>query len=147
MDQDYTRRNADSLKRLRDVVERLDDATMAKQLDDGWTVGEVLAHTAQWDQIALARWEAFDRDGEFVSLTGEIADVINRASLPVWKVLPASAIRELVLHAAEDADARTASLSPAALAYLEENDRTFILERYSHREEHLEQIEQILGKH
>lgn len=84
--------------------------------------------------------------GELVSLTSEIADVINRASLPVWKVLPAQAIRDLVLQAAEAADTRTASLSPAALAYVEENERTFIRERYSHREEHLEQIEQILAE-
>lgn len=63
MDQQVTQRNAASLQRPREVVARLDDETMAQRLEDGWTVGEVLAHTAYWDQTCLARWDAYDREG------------------------------------------------------------------------------------
>ncbi len=145
MSEGYQQRNDASRQRLREVVARLDDAALARRLDDGWTVGEVLAHTAQWDQIALARWQMFDREGEFVSLTSELADVINTSSLPFFQALSPAAIRELVVQAAEAVDARTASLSPEALAYLKASGKEFILERYSHREEHLDQIEEILA--
>ncbi len=142
----YQEANRESLQRLRELVVRLDDEAIARRIDDDWTVGAVLAHLAFWDESCVLRWEAFDREGAFVSLNRELVELINTANLPAWRALSGSAVRELVLQAAEAADARTANLSSQALAYVEKVGRTFILDRATHRVEHLEQIEQALAR-
>jgi hypothetical protein len=145
MDGQDVRENEASRRRLRELVARLDDETLRRQVDADWTVGAILAHMAFWDQSCVARWDQFDREGVFVSLTDAVVDLINRASLPEWRAIPGSVVRELVLQAAADADARTETLAPAALAYVTEAGRTFILQRWEHRNEHLDEIERFLA--
>jgi hypothetical protein len=141
----YQEGNRESLRRLRELVSQLDNEAIAWRIDVDWTVGAVLAHLAFWDESCVRRWEAFDREGAFVSLNRDVVELINTANLPTWRALTGSVVRELVLRAAEAADARTGNLSPAALAYVEETGRTFILDRASHRNEHVEQIEEALA--
>lgn len=141
----YHEGNRESLQRLRILVAKLDDEAIARRIEDDWTVGTVLAHLAFWDESCVLRWEAFDREGAFVGLDHAVIELINTANLPTWRALSGNAVRELLLQAAEAADARTENLSPHALAYVEETGRTFILDRASHRLEHLEQIEQALA--
>jgi hypothetical protein len=141
----YQEGNRESLRRLRELVARLDDEAIARRIDDDWTVGAVLAHLAFWDESCVLRWEAFIQEGAFVSLNREVVELINNANLPTWRALSGSAVRDLVLQAAEAADARTENLSPEALAYVEETGRTFILDRASHRLEHVEQIAKVLA--
>jgi sulfite reductase beta subunit-like hemoprotein len=137
-------RNARSRQRLRELVARLDDETLRRQTDAEWTIGAILAHMAFWDESCVVRWQQFDRSGDFPSLSREIVDLMNEATLPTWRALPASVVRDLVVQAAEAADARTEQLSPEALAFVMANDRMFILERWEHREEHLNEIERFL---
>jgi hypothetical protein len=145
MDQDYRQQNNASLARLRDLVARLDDDAMRRPIDKSWTVGAILAHLAFWDQSCVWRWEEFERTGAFPSLSREVVELINTASLPTWRALPGNEVKELVLQAAAAADARTENLSPEALAYVTETGRTFILERAAHRNEHLDEIERFLA--
>jgi hypothetical protein len=139
-------RNARSRQRLRELVEQLDDETLRRQTDAEWTIGAILAHMAFWDESCVVRWRQFDRTGDFPSLSREIVDLINEANLSAWRALPGPVVRDLVVQAAVAADARTEELSPAARAFVEEHDRTFILERWEHREEHLDEIERFLAR-
>ncbi len=145
-DTEHQARNAASRQRLRDLVARLDDEALQRQVDDDWTIGAILAHMAFWDESCVVRWDAFDRKGAFTGLTDEVVELINTANLPTWRALSGGAVREVVLHAAERADARTSDLSEAALAYVAAADRRFILERFSHRDEHLDEIERALAR-
>lgn len=138
-------RNARSRQRMRELVARLDDETLRRQLDAEWTIGAILTHMAFWDESCVVRWQQFDRTGDFPSLSQEIVDLMNEANLPAWRALPGPLVRDLAAQAAEAADARTEELSPEALAFVEANDRTFILERWDHREEHLDEIERFLA--
>jgi len=44
--------NARSVDRLRQLVDRLDDRAMGRDLGEGWTVGVALAHLAFWDRLS-----------------------------------------------------------------------------------------------
>lgn len=138
-------RNARSRRRLRELVERLDDETLRRRTDADWTIGAILAHMAFWDESCVVRWQQFDCTGDFPSLSREIVDLMNEANLPIWRALPGPVVRDLVVQAADAADARTEHLSSEALAFVTEHDRTFILERWEHREEHLDEIERFLA--
>ena len=138
-------RNARSRQRLRELIARLDDEALQRQTDAEWTIGAILAHMAFWDESCVVRWQQFDRTGDFPSLSLDIVDLMNEANLPTWRALPGPIVRDLVMRAAEAADARTENLSPEALAFVTDHDRTFILERWEHREEHLDEIERFLA--
>lgn len=141
----HRERNARSRQRLREMIERLDDEALQRQTDAEWTIGAILAHMAFWDESCVVRWQQFDRTGDFPSLSLDIVDLLNEANLPTWRALPGPIVRDLVMRAAEAADARTENLSPEALAFVTEHERTFILERWEHREEHLDKIERFLA--
>ena len=144
MDQQVQQDNATSRQRLRQLVACLNEEDFSRQVNEDWTIAATLAHLAFWDQSCVARWDAFDRNGSFVSLSDATVELINAASLPAWLAIPGRSAAELVLRAAEDADGRTERLSATALAYVVEHDRAFILDRASHRTPHLDEIEQIL---
>jgi len=145
MDTAYGERNAASLQRLRELVARLEEQTLGRQIDGDWTIGAILAHMAFWDESCVVRWDEFDQKGTFAGLSGDVVHLINTASLPVWRALPGEIVAKLVVQAAEAADARTEHLSEAALTYVTDANRTFILERASHRNEHLDEIERFLA--
>ncbi|HYY55131.1 MAG TPA: hypothetical protein VFA01_07095, partial [Candidatus Dormibacteraeota bacterium] len=90
--------NARSLERLRQLVARLDDAAMSRDLGDGWTASVALAHLAFWDRISLQRWRAWIASGQMVDLQG--TDLVNDATLVEWQALTPSATRRLVIDAA-----------------------------------------------
>lgn len=140
----YRQQNAASRARLINLVARLNDDELQQSIDGHWTVGAALAHLAFWDESCTWRWEQFDRTGSFPSLPDDVVELINESSLPAWRALPPDAVKAMVVRAAEVADARTENLSPAALDDVAETGRTFILERFAHRNEHLEQIERLL---
>jgi hypothetical protein len=143
--QQYRQGNAASRQQLHQLVARLSDDDLTRPLNDDWTVAATLVHLAFWDQSCVARWEEFDRNGSFVGLSGAVVELINTASLPAWLAIPGLTAVALVLEAAEEADRRTEQLSDAALTYVVEHDRAFILDRASHRTSHLDEIEQVLN--
>ena len=145
MERAYQQANAASRQRLRNLVARLDEETLGKSIDGDWTVGAVLAHLAFWDLSCVWRWDEFDRTGAFPSLSGEVVELINTSSLPAWRALPGTVAAEQAVAAAEEADSRVAGLSDGALQYVSHTGRVFILERFSHRNEHLDEIEALLA--
>src|SRR5258707_1146677 len=143
VDRSFVERNKAELARLRTLVAKLSDADMAKSLGDGWTVGAALAHLPFGDQrggVLLDRWEK-----EGVKADPYDSLVINRASLPHWLALTPSAIRDLVLKAAEAADKKLEGTKQEILDWLDkQEDPPIRIVRGLHRAEHIEQIERAL---
>lgn len=145
MNSGYQLRNAASRQRLRQLLARLRPEDYQRTVRGEWTVGALLAHVAFWDDSCVVRWQEFDRKGAFTSLSIEVVDLVNDASLPTWRALPGSDVADLVTRSAAAADARTETLGEAALDYVTKTGRDFILDRSTHRNEHLDEIEALLA--
>src|SRR5438874_638897 len=145
VDRSFVERNKAELARLRTLVAKLSDADMAKSLGDGWTVGAALAHLAFWDQRAAVLIERWEKEG--VKSDPYNSEVINRASLPHWLALPPSAVKDLVVKAAEAADKKLEGTKQEILDWVDkQEDPPLRVIRGLHRAEHIEQIERTLGK-
>lgn len=145
MNSGYQLRNAASRQRLRQLLARLRLEDYQRTVRGEWTIGALLAHVAFWDDSCVVRWQEFDRKGAFTSLSIEVVDLVNDACLPTWRALPGNVVAELVTRSAAAADARTESLGEAALDYVTSTGRDFILDRSTHRNEHLDEIEALLA--
>jgi hypothetical protein len=146
MDQQIVANNTASRQRLRELVSRLDDASLLQIVDADWTVASVLAHLAFWDQSTYVRWEDYAQGGELIGFSDAVIDIVNAASLPMWLALPGRTAADLALQAAETVDARIETLPDDALNQATSQDLRFMLERSGHRTEHLNQIEASLGR-
>ena len=130
-------------ERLRQLVGRLDTRMLAVKLPRGWTVAVALAHIAFWDRQRLClmrRWAA----GEdcFGGYDGEL---FNEALVPVLEAIPPERTAEMALQTAEEIDAFLLAVPDdvvqAALARPDAPN----LDRGSHREYHLDRVEQALA--
>jgi hypothetical protein len=139
--------NAESLTRLRAVVDRLDDATLQLTVREGWTISALLAHLAFWDHSCLIRWDAFAQQGAFVGFGDDMEAFINEASLPLWRTVPGHVAAAMAVEAAVTTDLATIALSDEALAYAKAMQRDFMLDRSAHRNAHLDEIEAALLRH
>lgn len=136
--------NARSVDRLRQLVDRLDDRAMGRDLGEGWTVGVALAHLAFWDRLSARRLRSWLDTGELNDLQGA-TDLVNEASLFQWRALPASAVRAEALGAATVVNQLVASAGPGRVAALVAAGKPRWAHRHLHRMEHVEQIEKALG--
>jgi len=131
-------------ERLRELVARLDADMLAVRLPNGWTVAVALAHVAFWDRQRLClmrRWAAGDWcDG------GYDGDLFNEALLPVLEAVSPDRAAALALRTAEEVDAFLLAVPDDLVrAALSRPDRPN-LDRGSHREGHLDQIERALAE-
>ena len=133
-----------SRARLRAVVDRLSDEDLARQIDGGWTVAALLAHTAFFDRRAALLLRRCQQ--------GTIApspidpDAVNDAALPQWRLIPPRAAGQEALAAAEDVDTLVAGLTPELIAAMRDGNAGIRLDRSHHRQEHLDQIEEALRR-
>jgi hypothetical protein len=136
--------NALTRDRLRAVVGRMNDADLARDLGDGWTVSTLLAHLAFYDLRAVALLDEWHRAGA-VTESPLDAHTLNRAALPLFRSVPLRTAAELALSAAEAADSRVAELEldPDLLEKIEAAQPSLDLNRGEHRQEHLRQLEQV----
>src|SRR3954451_20011698 len=144
MDQQIVDNNAVSRRRLQALASRLDDASLQQMVDADWTVASVLAHLAFWDQSTYVRWENYARGGELLGISDAVIDIVNAANLPTWLALPGRTTVDLALHVAETVDARIEALTSDAFDQATSQALRFMLERWGHRIEHLDQIEAAL---
>ena len=63
----YVDQNREQLERLRRLVEQLSDDDLRRELPDGWTIADALAHLAFYDRRAQILLERFAREGVFAS--------------------------------------------------------------------------------
>jgi hypothetical protein len=139
----FAETNRAQTERLRKLVGRLDAETLAVRLPSGWTVAVALAHIAFWDRQRLClmrRWAA----GDWCN-GGYDGELFNEVLLPFWEAIPPARAAEIALHAAEAVDAFLLTVPDEIVqAALSCPDRPN-LDRGSHREGHLDQIEEALA--
>jgi hypothetical protein len=129
-------------ERLRALARRLTAEMLAVRLRNGWTVAVVLTHIAFWDRQRLClmrRWAAGDWcDG------GYDGKLFNEVLLPFLESIPPGRAAEMALKTAEEVDAFLLAVPDEVVgAALARPDRPN-LDRGSHREGHLDQIEEAL---
>ncbi len=142
MDRAIIDRNNASRSRLCAFVARVSDEDLSRPLADGWTMAAVLAHLAFWDRRAARLLDRWAVSGVHPSPAD--AGAINDAMLPQWRLIPPRAAAKEAIAAAEEADAKVAALS-AAMASAVVQARSIALDRSEHRNEHLDDLERLLG--
>ena len=115
---DHVAQNREQLERLRRLVARLSDDDLRRELPDGWTIADVLAHLAFYDRRAAILLERFVDEGVFASPYDY--ETINAALPHLTRRIPPREIVAEVVEAAEAAD------------------------RADHRRSHLDDIEALL---
>lgn len=139
--EDPTASNSQSTDRLRDLVARLSADDINRDLGGGWTVGFALAHLAFWDARQVAALNRFANGDGFPS-----EDYAANATLElIASAFNPATIAEVALGAAEQLDSVVESLSPEQLDELRSAGLAYAVERAPHREEHMPQIEDVLG--
>jgi hypothetical protein len=143
MSPDFAESNQAQTKRLRALARRLTAEMLAVRLPNGWTVAVTLAHIAFWDRQRLClmrRWAA----GDWCN-GGYDGELFNEVLLPFLETIPPDKAAEMALKTAEEVDAFLLTVPDEVVAAaLARPDRPN-LERGSHREGHLDQIEQALA--
>jgi hypothetical protein len=142
MESSYVERNRVSQERLRALVERLGDDELRRELPDGWTVADALGHLAFYDRRAAILLRRFTAEGVFASPYDY--DTLNEVLLHFTRRVPPRAVAEEALAAAEAAD-EAATLTPEALVSEIRSVGQVKLDRAEHRENHLADIEALLG--
>jgi hypothetical protein len=146
MDRDLLEKNAESRERLLALVENLDDQTLQQHLDADWTIGAILAHVAFWDQLCVSRWDAYLDGGALADIPITLVHLINAANLPTWRALPGHTAVEVLRQAMEENDARVASLPDKAVQDALAGGFGFMVDRTSHRDEHVAEITAFLAR-
>ena len=142
MDTSYVERNRDSQARLRDVLTRLSDDDLIRALPDGWTVADTLAHLAFYDRRAAILLARFAREGVFPSPYDY--DTINEGLPYLTRLIPPRAVVAETLAAAEAADQAAAATPEGLIAEIRSGNQVK-LDRSEHRNNHLIDIEALLG--
>ncbi len=151
----YNELNDASRRRLATLVGRLTPAELARPTSDepgSWTVGQILGHLAFWDRFLAARWRAAIAAGPASQpnyLPEDVPDLLNAALEPSLAALAqgsGAALLAEVVAAAEAIDSLIAGLAAEAPieAILAERPRT--LDRSTHRADHLDVIDRVLGR-
>ena len=138
----HVARNREQLERLRRLVAQLDDDDLRRELPDGWTIADALAHLAFYDRRAQILLERFAREGVFASPYDY--ETINAALPHLTRRIPPGEIAAEVVEAAESAD-RAAAATPATLIEEIRRLNQVKLERAEHRRNHLDDIEALLA--
>ena len=138
----FVEKNTASRRRLKATLERLNDEDFARTTPGGWSVAALLAHLAFWDQriiVLLRRWKASGVDESPVD-----SDMINDSLKPILLAIQPRAAVELCLSSAEAADAELENLTPELYEQIQASSNHFRFNRALHRDDHLNEIEQLL---
>ena len=138
--------NARELLRLRGLVARLTDDELRTPVNEHWTVAGVLGHVAFWDARAQYLADHFDPERGFPDRVDEPDEVdwINDSTRALIHAIEPRRAAELTIEIAETIDARVAQL-PADKLWPNDPNSPLNGRRASHRGEHLDEIEAVLG--
>jgi DinB family protein len=151
-DRSYVAENEAQLTRMRSLVESMSDDELAEPMDAGWTVAGVLAHLAFWDHRVVTLVDQWGADGKGTppdspgSYDEWAVDWINDAAKPLILALPPRVAAQVAIDAAVAADTRVAALSDELLAENERKGLYINPLRADHRQEHLDEIEQMRSR-
>jgi Mycothiol maleylpyruvate isomerase N-terminal domain len=144
----YDEQNTRERERMRALVLRLGDDELRSAVNEHWTVAGVLGHIAFWDARVLALADKLERGVPFSPSDADPEDVdwINDASRPLIHAIEPRELAQLALRIAEETDRRVASLPPDRM-WPGDPDSPLNAVRATHRGEHLDDIEAVLGAH
>lgn len=136
--------NAKERRRMAALLTPLSQEQLERLLPNGWTVAVALAHLAFWDlrQVTLLRrWME-----EGVKPASLDAEAINEPLSHLSLALSPEASVALALDAAEAVDQAVEKLTDAQVNELVGMGLAKNLQRFSHRKNHLDKIEEVLGQ-
>jgi hypothetical protein len=147
-DRPYIEENTRECDRMRAIVDRVSDDDLRLSVNPHWTVAAVLGHIAFWDARVLSLADKLERGEPFTTSDTEPEDVdwINDASRELIHAIPPREAARLALEIAEATDARVATL-PVDRLWPTDPDSPLYALRASHRGEHLDEVEAVLGPH
>src|SRR5262245_47687167 len=139
----FAQSNRSQTERMRKLIGRLTPDLFQLRLRNGWTVSGALGHIAFWDRQRLClmrRWAAGTEcsgayDGE----------VFNETMQPLLELIPADRVTQAAIEAAEEVDAFLLQVPDNVVQSALARPDAPNLDRGSHREYHLDQIEQALA--
>lgn len=149
-DRSYVEHNTRERERLRSLVQRLTDDELLTPVNESWTVAGVMGHIAFWDARALYLANKLEAGIPFSADDDEPEDVdwINDSGRPLIHAIPPREAARLALRLAEETDDLIASLPAerAARTWPADPKSPLNAVRASHRGEHLDEIEAVLGR-
>ena len=138
----FSEKNNASRERLVRLVDGISEQDLKKETSAGWTVSAILAHLAFWDQRALVLLRRWKQDG--VNPSPVDPDAINDAVKMICLAIPPRKAVELCLSAAKSIDAEIEQLSAETIKEIEAKSTNFRLNRGTHRNEHIDELDAIL---
>jgi hypothetical protein len=139
----FAESNRTQTERLRRLLPRLDAAALAVRLPKGWTVAVALAHIAFWDRQRLCMMR---RLAAGVPCQGQYdGELFNEVLQPFLEMLPPEKVGETALQIAEEIDAYLLEVPDDVVTAALARPDAPNLDRGSHREYHLDRIEQALA--
>jgi hypothetical protein len=140
MQEDATR-NIEATARLREFVSPLTAPDLARDLGGGWTVAMALGHLAFWDRFQTSQLRLLAAGEPAAEDTDAVSDVTNEALQAVLAALSPDEVGRLATTAAADVDAAVVALPEALMVRLASSaEHAYLVRRWAHREEHIEQI-------
>jgi Mycothiol maleylpyruvate isomerase N-terminal domain len=141
---DFIPENDASRVRLEAFIPSLSTDDYSQSNADGWTVAALLAHLAFWDNrmlVLLRRWQEHGVDESPVD-----PNMINDSLRPLCLALEPRAAADLCLASAKTTDAELAAIPPELYAEIQASPNHYRFNRSLHRNDHLNEIERILGR-
>jgi hypothetical protein len=139
--------NYQTRERLQNLAARLAPADLQRPATEAWAVADVLAHLAFWDWRALALLERWERSPYTLPDENPIeVDAVNEAAYRIARALPAAQAAQLALSAAEAVDSKLEALGEPGIAAILAAGSPVNPARSTHRAEHLDELERLLGQ-
>jgi hypothetical protein len=143
MEKTYIIENRKATKRLVKLVKALSDKDLQTVIyKEGWTVAVALGHLAFWDERRRLKIKQWREKG--VSPTPYIDDIVNDVLIPILLAIPPQKAAELAVSAAEALDKEIENLTPELREAIEALNEPKALDRASHRNQHMDEIEAFL---
>lgn len=141
IDRSFVELNQASTERIHRIG-ALSDVELLTRVGEHWTGAIALAHLAFWDRRVLLVLDKTEADGKLY--IPQLDVVINDLSLPLWAAIPPRDAARLALVEAEALDKRLQAYPDAWLERVYVYNARWV-ERYLHRNEHLDEVAAALG--
>lgn len=144
---DHDQRNADSRRRLTELLSGLDADSLRRPMGQHWTIAAGLLHLSFWDRFTLERWAGARREGLVVPrpIDDFVEDLINDTLTPLLLAGSAERVAQEVLDAARSVDEYISRLPESTLEAVFRAGRPRLIDRSIHRQEHVDEIESLLA--